>query len=74
MQPPRRDVADLTRSVGGVLFAVGAVVLFLRKSGHHEWSSFALLLVVGVPAAALALLVVGVAGLAAPALYRRRPS
>ncbi len=53
MQPPRRDVADLTRSVGGVLFAIGAVVLFARKSGHHEWSSFALLLVVAVPAAAL---------------------
>jgi hypothetical protein len=53
MQPRRRDVADLTRSVGGVLFAVGAVVLFARKSGHQEWSSFALLLVVAVPAAAL---------------------
>ena len=36
-----------------MLFAVGAIVLFVRKSGHHEWSSLALLLVVGVPAATL---------------------
>jgi hypothetical protein len=36
-----------------VLFAVGAFVLFARKSGHNEWSSFALLLVVAVPAATL---------------------
>jgi len=53
MRPLKRDIPDLTRSVGGVLFAVGAIVLLLRKSGHGEWSSFARLLVVAIPAGAL---------------------
>jgi hypothetical protein len=38
------------RSVGGVLLAVGAVVLLSRKSGHHGWGAFAQLLVVLIPA------------------------
>ncbi len=49
----KRDTADLLRSVGGLLFAVGAMALLVRKSDHHEWSSLARLLVVLVPAALL---------------------
>ncbi len=60
MQPSKRDVTDLLRSVGGVLFAVGAVVLLVRKSGHHEWSDFVRLLVVLVPAVVLYVLALGV--------------
>jgi hypothetical protein len=60
MQLSKRDVTDLLRSVGGVLFAVGAVVLLVRKSGHHEWSDFELLLVVLVPAVVLYVLALGV--------------
>ncbi len=56
----RRDVTDLSRSVGGLLFAVGAVVLFIRKSGDHQWSDFTRLLVVLVPAVALYVLALGV--------------
>jgi hypothetical protein len=52
----RRDMADLSRSVGGLLFTLGAVVLFLRKVGHHEWGGFSRLLVVLVPAVSLYLL------------------
>jgi len=50
---------DLLRSVGGVLFAVGAVLVLARKSGHHEWGDFARLLVVLVPAVALYVLALG---------------
>ena len=50
---------DLLRSVGGVLFAVGAVLVLVRKSGHHEWGDFVRLLVVLVPAATLYLLALG---------------
>src|ERR1019366_2008096 len=60
VQLPKRDITDLLRSVGGLLFAVGAVVLLVRKSGHHEWSDFARLLVVLVPAGVLYLLALGV--------------
>ena len=41
------------RSAGGVLFAVGAVALLIRKSGDHSWTDFDRLLVVAVPALAL---------------------
>jgi hypothetical protein len=44
LKPSKRDITDLLRSVGGVLFAVGAVVLLVCKSGHHEWSDFERLL------------------------------
>jgi hypothetical protein len=54
----KRDLADLLRSVGGVLFAVGAVVLLTRKSQGHQWSQFARLLVVMVPAVALYLMAI----------------
>jgi hypothetical protein len=39
---------DWLRMLGGVLFAVGAVVLFARK-GSDDWAAFPLLLVVAVP-------------------------
>jgi hypothetical protein len=38
---------DWLRLLGGVLFALGAVILFTRKG--NEWAAFPLLLVVGVP-------------------------
>jgi hypothetical protein len=41
------------RSVGGLLFAAGAVVLLVRKTGHDEWSPFARFLVALVPAVVL---------------------
>jgi hypothetical protein len=48
-----RDTRDLLRSVGGVLFAVGAAALWARKSTHDEWGGFARLLVVAAPAVLL---------------------
>jgi hypothetical protein len=51
---------DLLRSVGGLLFAAGALVLLARKSGHHQWGAFAQLLVVLIPAAFLYVLALGV--------------
>ena len=59
MQLSRRDVPDLLRSVGGVLFVAGAVTLLIRKSGHHGWGEFALLLVALVPAVVLYVLALG---------------
>jgi hypothetical protein len=50
---------DLLRSAGGVLFAVGAVLVLARKSGHHGWGDFARLLVVLVPAVVLYVLALG---------------
>jgi hypothetical protein len=45
IQPDARG--DWLRMLGGVLFALGAVILFARKGG--DWAAFPLLLVVGVP-------------------------
>ncbi|HEY5342542.1 MAG TPA: hypothetical protein VIJ66_02665 [Solirubrobacteraceae bacterium] len=59
MQLSRRDLTDLSRSVGGLLFAVGAVLVLVRKSGHHEWGGFARVLVVLVPAVVLYALALG---------------
>ncbi|HEY5342468.1 MAG TPA: hypothetical protein VIJ66_02295 [Solirubrobacteraceae bacterium] len=56
MRLSRRDLTDLSRSVGGLLFAAGAVLVLVRKSGHHEWGGFARFLVVLVPAVLLYLL------------------
>jgi hypothetical protein len=56
----KRDVPDLLRSVGGLLFAAGAVLVLARKSGHHEWGAFAQLLVVLIPAVILYVLALGV--------------
>jgi hypothetical protein len=53
LQLSARNITDMLRSIGGLLFAVGAAVLFVRKSGHHGWSDLALLLVVLVPATVL---------------------
>jgi hypothetical protein len=58
--PSKRDIPDLLRSVGGVLFAVGAVLVLIRESGHHGWGDFAQLLVVSIPAVFLYLLALGV--------------
>ena len=48
---------DWLRMLGGVAFAIGAVVLFLRKAGGAEgeadWAAFPLLLVLLVPCALL---------------------
>jgi hypothetical protein len=59
MQLSKRDTMDLLRSVGGVLFAVGAVLVLARKSGNHGWGDFARLLVVLVPAVVLYVLALG---------------
>jgi hypothetical protein len=47
IQPDARG--DWLRMLGGVLLAVGATVLFLRKSS--DWDAFPLLLTIGVPCA-----------------------
>lgn len=59
MRLSRRDLRDLSRSVGGLLFAAGAVLVLVRKSGHHEWGGFARVLVVLVPAVVLYALALG---------------
>lgn len=60
MRLSRGNATDLSRSIGGLLFATGAVVLFARKSGHHGWSDFALMLAVLIPAVILYVLALGV--------------
>ncbi|HZB33686.1 MAG TPA: hypothetical protein VE465_26230, partial [Streptosporangiaceae bacterium] len=47
IQPDARG--DWLRMLGGVLFALGAVVLFARKG--DDWAAFPLLIVVAVPCA-----------------------
>jgi hypothetical protein len=59
VQLSNRDIPDLLRSAGGLLLATGAVVLLVRKSSHHGWSDFALLLVVLLPAVVLYALALG---------------
>ena len=59
LQFSRRDVTDLSRAAGGLLFAAGAVLVLARGSGHHELGSFARLLVVLVPAVVLYVLALG---------------
>ena len=59
MRLSRRDLTDLSRSVGGLLFAAGAVLVLVRKSGHHEWGGFVRVLVVLVPAVLLYVLALG---------------
>ena len=60
MQLSKRDIPDILRTVGGLLFAAGAVLLLVRKSSHHELGAFAQLLVVLIPAVTLYLLALGV--------------
>jgi hypothetical protein len=59
VQLSNRDIPDLLRSAGGLLLATGAAVLLVRKSSHHGWSDFALLLVVLLPAVVLYALALG---------------
>jgi len=59
MRSSRRDLTDLSRSVGGVLLAVGAVVVLARKSGEDRWGDFARVLITGAPAIVLYMLAVG---------------
>lgn len=54
--PPRRPTAppegaEWLRILGGVTFAVGAVVLYIRKSGtiSSDWADLPLLMVAGLP-------------------------
>jgi hypothetical protein len=47
------DRGSTLRAAGGVLLAIGALVVFIRRSEHHAWSDFELLLTVAVPAAGL---------------------
>jgi hypothetical protein len=54
----RRELPDLSRSVGGVALALGAVVL-LSRGERHDWSHLVRMLVVLVPAAVLYLLAIG---------------
>jgi hypothetical protein len=64
LQPDPRG--DWLRMIGGVLFALGAVILFARKT--DDWAAFPLLLVVAIPcvllfgAGALAALGTGAVG------------
>ena len=49
-QAPEPDPrSDLLRMIGGVLFTVGAAILFARKT--DDWAAFPLLLAVGIPCA-----------------------
>ena len=60
------DLTSALRAIGGVLLAIGAVVVLARRSSHHRWSDFELLLTVAIPAAALfALAVAGRSGVGA---------
>ncbi|HWH44259.1 MAG TPA: hypothetical protein VNT32_05975, partial [Thermoleophilaceae bacterium] len=45
--------SDGIRTLGGVLFAAGAIVLFIRKSSTGDWGDLALLLTLVVPFVAL---------------------
>jgi hypothetical protein len=53
MRSASRDTTDLLRSAGGLLLAAGAATLFARKGASETWGSFALLLVLLLPAAGL---------------------
>jgi hypothetical protein len=59
VQLSKRDTADLLRSVGGLLFAIGALTLLSRKPGHHEWNHFGRFLVVLMPTVVLYVLALG---------------
>jgi hypothetical protein len=65
---PERDQSELLRTTGGLLFATGALVLLIRKSGTGGWSDLARVAVAFVPTALLYLLALS------PARERARPS
>jgi hypothetical protein len=46
LRPAQRD---LLRMVGAVLFASGAMALFIRKSAQDQWAAFPKLLVLAIP-------------------------
>ena len=50
---------DVLRSVGGLLLAIGAVLLLSRKPGHREWSHLGRFLIVFMPAVGLYMLALG---------------
>jgi hypothetical protein len=45
----RPEQRAFLRAVGGIALAAAALSLFIRKSSHNDWGSFALLLVLLVP-------------------------
>jgi hypothetical protein len=45
----RIERPDLLATIGGLLFAAGAVALFLRKSNAHAWGDFGRLLILLIP-------------------------
>jgi hypothetical protein len=47
------DRQALLRSVGGLLLAVGCVVILSRRSGAHHWTKFELTALIAVPAVLL---------------------
>lgn len=55
----RRDLIDLSRSVGGLLLASGAVVLIARRPGAGGWNDFARALVTLAPAGGLYVMAAG---------------
>jgi hypothetical protein len=59
VQLSQRDTVDLLRSLGGLLFAIGAMVLLSRKPGHHEWDHFGRFLIVLMPTVVLYVLALG---------------
>jgi hypothetical protein len=59
MRSSRRDLTDLSRSVGGVLLVVAAFVVLARKPGEGQLSDLARVLITGAPAIVLYMLAVG---------------
>jgi hypothetical protein len=59
VQLSKRDTVDVLRSAGGLLFAIGAVLLLSRKPGHREWSHLGRFLIVFIPAVGLYVLALG---------------
>jgi len=65
------DLASALRAAGGVLLALGALLVFIRRGSHHQWTDFELLLTVAVPAAGL--FAMSVADRGGPGLTRADP-
>ena len=54
-----RESRDLQRSVGGLLVAVGALVVLIRSAGAPQWTEFERVLVISVPVVLLYALAAG---------------
>jgi hypothetical protein len=54
-----REPSDLQRSVGGLLVAVGALVVLIRSAGAPHWTEFERVLVISVPVVLLYALAAG---------------